>query len=112
MLELYKNIKKRRIELNISQQELAEAVGYKGKSMISQVEKGLVDLPESMILKFADALDTRPSYLMGWEDDEPEVSYDPAQVEQAMKLFEKYQNAIPEIQTAVDSLLKSQSLDS
>ena len=32
MLKLYENIKKRRTELNISQQELAELVGYKGKS--------------------------------------------------------------------------------
>lgn len=68
MLELYKNIKKRRIELNMSQQELAEAVGYKGKSMISQVEKGGVDLPESMIVKFADALYTTPATLLGFEN--------------------------------------------
>ena len=68
MLDLYSNIKKRRQQLNMSQQELAEAVGYKGKSMISQVEKGLVDLPESMIIKFADALFTTPATLMGWED--------------------------------------------
>ena len=68
MLKLYENIKKRRTELNISQQELAELVGYKGKSMISQVESGLIDLPQSMILKFADALKCSASDLMGWED--------------------------------------------
>lgn len=68
MLKLYENIKKRRTELNISQQELAELVGYKGKSMISQVESGLIDLPQSMILKFADALNCSASDLMGWED--------------------------------------------
>lgn len=68
MLKLYENIKKRRIELNMSQQDLAERVGYKGKSMISQVENGLIDLPQSMILKFADALKCSASDLMGWED--------------------------------------------
>lgn len=68
MLKLYENIKKRRTELNISQQELAELVGYKGKSMISQVENGSVDLPESMIIKFADALKCSPHYLMGWDE--------------------------------------------
>lgn len=68
MLKLYENIKNRRIELNISQQELAERVGYKGKSMISQVENGLIDLPQSMILKFAEALGCSASDLMGWED--------------------------------------------
>jgi transcriptional regulator with XRE-family HTH domain len=68
MLKLYENIKKRRTELNISQQELAELVGYKGKSMISQVENGSVDLPESMIVKFAEALKCSPHYLMGWDE--------------------------------------------
>ena len=46
---LYENIKKRRPELNMSQQELAELVGYKGKSMISQVENGQIDLPITMV---------------------------------------------------------------
>ena len=68
MLELYENIKKKRIEQNISQQELAERVGYRGKSMISQVENGLIDLPQSMILKFADALNCSALELMGWEE--------------------------------------------
>ena len=81
MLKLYENIKKRRTELNISQQELAELVGYKGKSMISQVENGFVDLPESMIIKFADALKCSPHYLMGW--DEPESFDTPEDFEKA-----------------------------
>jgi len=68
MLPLYRNIKKRRTELDISQQELAELVGYKSKSMISQVENGTVDLSLTMIAKFASALKCTPSYLMGWED--------------------------------------------
>lgn len=69
MLKLYENIKKRRLALNLSQQALAELVGYKGRSMISQIESGDVDLPESMIEKFAQVLHCSPCYLMGWEDD-------------------------------------------
>lgn len=68
MLKLYENIKKRRIALNLSQQSLAELVGYKGRSMVSQIESGLVDLPESMIEKFAQVLHCSPQYLMGWDD--------------------------------------------
>lgn len=75
MLTLYKNIKKRRMQLNMSQQELAETVGYKGRSMISQIEAGTVDLPLSMIRKFADSLKCSPSYLMGWVENID--SYDP-----------------------------------
>ena len=68
MLLLYENIRKRRIDLGISQQELAEMVGYKGKSMISQVESGNVDLSLSMIERFAEALKTTSSDLMGWDE--------------------------------------------
>jgi len=117
MLDLYKNIKKRRQELNMSQQELAEAVGYKGKSMISQVEKGNVDLPESMIIKFADALQTTPSYLMGWSKIPQTVTGHQLEVVEVKTinnvipnverdhLFELYQEAPPEIQAAIDTLL-------
>jgi transcriptional regulator with XRE-family HTH domain len=128
MLQLYENIKKRRLELNMSQQELAESVGYKGKSMISQVENGLVDLPESMIMKFASALDTTPSYLMGWEDEDGDLtvlgqlgdsyekqellktlgnySYD--QLAEVVKFLNLFTKATPEVQSAIETLLKSQ----
>ena len=68
MLTLYKNIKSKRMELGMSQQELADLVGYSGKSMISKIERGEVDLSQTMIQKFADALKTTPGELMGWEN--------------------------------------------
>lgn len=67
MLELYKNIKKYRIESKLTQQELAEKAGYKDKSMIAKIEKGLVDLPQSKIITFADILEVEPRDLMGYE---------------------------------------------
>lgn len=70
MLVLYENIKNRRSELHLTQEELAEKLGYKGKSMICKIEKGLVDLPQSKITAFADALLTTPGDLMGWTEDE------------------------------------------
>lgn len=65
MLELYTNIKNRRIELHLTQSELAQKMGYADKSMIAKIEKGLVDLPQSKIIAFAKALDTKPGTLMG-----------------------------------------------
>ena len=56
MLQLYKNIKKRRLELQLTQTDLATKLGYADKSMIAKIEKGLVDLPQSKILAFADEL--------------------------------------------------------
>jgi transcriptional regulator with XRE-family HTH domain len=66
MVELYENIKKRRMELGMTQTELANKVGYSDKGMISKVENGKVDIPQSLIFKFAKALKTTPAYLMGW----------------------------------------------
>lgn len=68
MMKLYENIKNRRIELNLSQTELAKRVGYKDKASISRVENGKLDLTQSMIEEFANALECSPAYLMGWSD--------------------------------------------
>ena len=68
MLQLYKNIKKQRQLLNMTQSELAKKLGYADKSMIAKIEKGIVDLTQSKILAFADALETTPEELMGWEE--------------------------------------------
>lgn len=61
-------IRKRRIELGMSQQELAEKVGYKSRSTINKIELGINDIPRSKIDNFAIALKTTPSELMGWEE--------------------------------------------
>ena len=106
---LYENIKKRRLELNMSQQDLAEAVGYKGKSMISQVESGQIDLPITMVKKFAEALKVDAGDLMGWEDFE--IVHDDNVIfsnnERERRLIKMLQNSTPEIQSAVELLLKS-----
>lgn len=67
MLELYKNIKRRRQQLKMTQTDLALKMGYADKSMIAKIEKGNVDLPQSKILAFANVLETTPGELMGWD---------------------------------------------
>lgn len=51
-------IKKRRYELRMSQQELAEAMGYKTRSTIAKIEAGENDVSQKKLRRFADALDT------------------------------------------------------
>ena len=70
MLQLYRNIKNRRLELGLTQSELAKKLGYSDKSMIAKIEKGAVDLPQSKIIAFAEALNISPSDLMGWDTDD------------------------------------------
>lgn len=67
MLELYKNIKRRRQQLKMTQTDLALKMGYADKSMIAKIEKGNVDLPQSKILAFANVLETTPGELMRWD---------------------------------------------
>ena len=57
------NIKRRRLELNLSQQELANAMGYKSRSTIAKIEAGENDVPESKIPRFARVLDTSVEYI-------------------------------------------------
>lgn len=61
-------IKERRIELGLSQEDLAKKCGYKSRSSINKIEIAR-DLPLNKVEKMAYALGVQPSYLMGWEED-------------------------------------------
>lgn len=80
MLELYKNIKKKRKELQMSQSELAKKMGYADKSMISRIEKGEIDLQLSKIIAFSEVFDMHPGDLMGWEEKNISVPNYPPQI--------------------------------
>ena len=69
MLELYQNIRNRRKELGMSQDELAKKVGYTSRSTIARIENGEIDISRSKIIAFAEALKTTPMDLLGWSDD-------------------------------------------
>lgn len=61
-------IKERREQLQMSQDELAKRLGYKSRSSINKIEIGCQNLTQPKIKALADALDTTPSYIMGWEE--------------------------------------------
>ena len=63
-MEWYERIKERRHELNLSQQELAERLGYLSRSSINKIEQGINDIPQSKIIEFASALKTTPMWIM------------------------------------------------
>ncbi len=73
-MDLYNRIKLRREELNMSQDELAQKLGYKSRSSINKIELGKSDIPQSKIPAFADALNTTPAYLTGWLDSPINIS--------------------------------------
>ena len=59
-------IKKRRIELGLTQEELAKKLGYKSNTTINKIELGINDITQSKVIEFAKALNTTPAYIMGW----------------------------------------------
>lgn len=61
-------IKLRREELNMTQDELAKKLNYKSRSSINKIELDIYNLKQSKIKMIADALQTTPSYIMGWND--------------------------------------------
>ena len=66
-------IKQRRELLQMSQDDLAKKLGYKSRSSINKIERDASGLPQSKIAAIAKALDTTPSYIMGWVEVTPEV---------------------------------------
>lgn len=69
-MELYKRIRQRREELEMTQDELANLMGYKSRSSINKIELGKSDIPQSKIKAFATALKTTPEFLMGLNENE------------------------------------------
>ena len=65
MGSLGRNIARRRIELGMTQDELALKLGYKTRSSINKIEKGNNDVPHRKLAEFAKALETTVAVLIG-----------------------------------------------
>lgn len=116
-------IKQKRIEANLSQDELAKKVGYKSRSSIQKIESAR-NLPITKVEKMANALDCDPGYLMGWSDDSTAkpirtenddmivlMGFNPEQRKELMDFYNSFKNASPDVQYAIRLLLKSQQSD-
>lgn len=66
MADIGRRIKERREELKMTQQELADRLGYRNKSSIAKIETGTNDIVQSKVVEFAKVLDTTVADPMGW----------------------------------------------
>ena len=83
-------IKALRLKYGYTQEELAALVGVQ-KAAINKYEDGtVVNLKQSVIAALSKALHVRPSYLLGYDDEQPAI--DPA----AARLQEIYRQLSPE----------------
>lgn len=89
MLKIGDRIRLRREQLGLTQDELAQAMGYKSRSSINKIEKGVNEPPQSIIVDIAKTLKTTPAYLMGWEDEQNNTT------DALSELMQKYDNIKP-----------------
>lgn len=73
-MTLYERIKQRRIELEMTQEELAKLTGYTSRTSIAKIESGAVDLPFNKIHLFAKALRIDDIELLGLKDEDPNIT--------------------------------------
>ncbi len=98
-------------DLRMTQQELADK-SHVSKSCVSHYIKGLNEPGSKSAYQMAKVLGVNPAWLMGfdipkYEKIDPEATE--KEIEKARELYEKYIHAIPEIRSAIDSLLKPKS---
>ena len=67
-------IRARREEIGLTQQQLADRLGYKSKASINKIEMGINGVSQSKIYDFAKALQTSIEYLMEMDNEEDENS--------------------------------------
>ena len=118
-------IKQRREELNLGQTELAQKVHISKQTLYKYENDIVTNIPSNRLEEIAAALDTTPDYLMGWKEFEivhdGNIIYDKdaainellietgnkVDIHKAVELYKMFSNTTPEVQSAVELLLKS-----
>lgn len=75
-MEVGERIKLRREELKMTQDELAKKVGYTSRSAVAKIESNANGMVQSKLILFANALQTTPAYLLGWDSNETQKKND------------------------------------
>ena len=117
MTKIGENIRRRRMELKMTQEELAVLVGYTSKSTINKIEQGVNDVQQSKIIKFAEALHTSPAVLMGWVDEKTgkkndaraSIAFQSSYDKELFEMIEKLSKLTPEKRQVVKAVLDAVS---
>jgi transcriptional regulator with XRE-family HTH domain len=103
-MKIGEKIRLRRMEQGMSMQDLADRMGYANKSTVARIESGEIDPPQSKVVKFADALGTSVSDLMGWLDEENEKPAVQGELSDKVKQLVDFALSVPE--DKIDLVLK------
>lgn len=109
-------IKERRLQLGLSQEELAKRMGYKDRSTINKIEAGINDVTQSKVKQFAEVLGVSIAYLMEWDKvdylirtENGDVLIESKQandVKKAIELYQQYLKLSPDKQAEFQSFLE------
>lgn len=69
-MSIFTRIRELRLAKGLTMEELAQKVGYGGRSAIAKVENGERQISHEMLMKYADVLDVSPLWLL-YGDDAP-----------------------------------------
>lgn len=107
-------IRERRLELKMSQDEMARRMGLtsaNSRSTISKLEKQGNNMTMDRVVLAAKALDCDPGYLMGWEDEKKAADIaadmvdDPQLTEYVGKILALDEKSRAQIYSLIDLLL-------
>lgn len=79
-------VKQHRERLGLTQEELAEKIGYKHKTSINKIELGEAGIPRQKIPRFAQVLGLSPAEVAGWSEEHIESSFSYC-LEQQMRIL-------------------------
>lgn len=111
-LGIGQKIKERRLELGLTQLELAQKMGYKSRAAICKVEKGEDNITSDRITRFAKALECSESYIMGKEEPKNTGAFAGnvmdfnVRIAEDKQLLDRYHNLSPEDRNSVDTLIE------
>lgn len=92
-------IRERRIELGLSQDDLAKKIGYASRSSINKFELSR-DMRLNKVEMMAKALECTPEFLMGWDEDDTIAQED-------NEMLNTFHNLSPENRQLVMNLIRS-----
>lgn len=108
LAEIGRRIRARRLELHLSQDELAKLAGYKSRSSINKIEQGKNDIPQTKIQDIATALSTTVAYIMGAEPNIPTLDVAVDASDKELSLLKKYRRLDDVGKATVDAVIDVQ----
>ena len=106
LIELGNRIRILRLNNKFTQDELAQKVGYTSRSSINKIEKGLVDIPQSKIAEFAEALGVTPTYILFGDEEINEETPTPELTEGERAWLELYRKTSPDLKDMFIALIE------